>query len=214
VRDPTAPAAQTEALAIFLAAEPADGAAPAAPKKPLALKPLLTPKSKRVATNAMPKFKARAEAAEHDTDNWEVGARHGQACYFSPGGRLYMHVPAALTRMDEGPKLPTRAEQIKAAGGIKARLALCLSRATLLAPDEVAYLRPTPLTRLTTQSRRRVPSSSYATASLPTPRCGRSWRPTTSRTARSATRSRPSSRRRGTTSSRARSTLASRAARG
>ncbi|CAH0368133.1 unnamed protein product, partial [Pelagomonas calceolata] len=101
---------------------------------------LLTPKSKRVATNAMPKFKARAEAAEHDTDNWEVGARHGQACYFSPGGRLYMHVPAALTRMDEGPKLPTRAEQIKAAGGIKARLALCLSRATLLAPDEASAI--------------------------------------------------------------------------
>ena len=61
--------AQTEALAIFLAAEPTDGAAPAAPKKPLALKPLLTPKSKRVATKAMPKFKAKAEAAEHDSAN-------------------------------------------------------------------------------------------------------------------------------------------------
>ena len=67
-----APAAQTEALAIFLAAEPTDGAAPAAPKKPLALKPLLTPKSKRVATNAMPKFKAKAEAAEHDAVDWIV----------------------------------------------------------------------------------------------------------------------------------------------
>ena len=67
VRDPTAPAAQTEALAIFLAAEPTDGAAPAAPKKPLALKPLLTPKSKRIATKAMPKFKAKADAAEHET---------------------------------------------------------------------------------------------------------------------------------------------------
>ena len=66
-RDPTAPAAQTEALAIFLAAEPTDGAAPAAPKKPLALKPLLTPKSKRIATKAMPKFKAKADAAEHET---------------------------------------------------------------------------------------------------------------------------------------------------
>ena len=53
-----APAAQTEALAIFLAAEPTDGAAPAAPKQPLALKPLLTPKSKKAATKAMPKFKA------------------------------------------------------------------------------------------------------------------------------------------------------------
>jgi hypothetical protein len=205
-----APAAQTEALAIFLAAEPTDGAAPAAPKKPLALKPLLTPKSKRVATKAMPKFKAKADAAEHDTDDWEVGAddKH-RACYFSPGGRVYRTVPQALIRMDEGPKLPTRSEQIKAAGGIKARLALCLSRATLLAPDEVAYWRPTPSTRLTTQSRRRVPSSSCATASRPTPRSGRSWRHTTSRIARSKTRSRPSSRRRGTTSSRARSTLAS-----
>ena len=153
VRDPTAPAAQTEALAIFLAAEPTDGAAPAAPKKPLALKPLLTPKSKRVATNMMPKFKAKADAAEHDTDDWKVGGRvlsgdKRQACYFSPGGRMYMNVPAALLRMDEGPRLPTRAEQIKAAGGIKARLALCLSRATLLAPDEVAYRRQTPSTRL------------------------------------------------------------------
>ena len=46
--------------------EPTDGAAPAAPKKPLALKPLLTPKSKRIATKAMPKFKAKADAAEHD----------------------------------------------------------------------------------------------------------------------------------------------------
>ena len=64
-----------------------------------------------------------------------------------------MNVPAALRRMDEGPRLPTRLEQIKAAGGIKARLALCLSRATLLAPDEVAYRRQTPSTRLTTQSR-------------------------------------------------------------
>ena len=49
-----------------IAAEPTDGAAPAAPKKPLALKPLLTPKSKKKATNAMPKFKAKADAAEHD----------------------------------------------------------------------------------------------------------------------------------------------------
>ena len=56
-------------------------------------------------------------------------------------------------RCSEGPKLPTRPEQIKAAGGIKARLALCLSRATLLAPDEVVYRRPTPSTRLTPSSR-------------------------------------------------------------
>ncbi len=147
-----APAAQTEALAIFLAAEPTDNAAPAAPKKPLALKPLLTPKSKRVATAAMPKFKAKADAAQHDTDDWEAGARpaNGGAArsvvFFSPGGRIYGSINKALARLDEGPKLPTRAEQIKAAGGIKARLALCLSRATLLAPDEVAYRRRTPST--------------------------------------------------------------------
>ena len=60
MRDPTAPAAQTEALASYLDAEPTDGAAPAAPKKPLALKPLLTPKSNRIATAAMPKFQAKA----------------------------------------------------------------------------------------------------------------------------------------------------------
>ena len=98
----------------------------------------------------MPKFKAKAEAANHDAVDWKVGTRKSgdaaQACYFSPGGRMYQNVPAALLRMDEGPKLPTRAEQIKAAGGIKARLALCLSRATLLAPDEVAYRRLTPST--------------------------------------------------------------------
>ena len=87
----------------------------------------------------MPKFQAKAEAAEHDPVDWKVGARKVKndgrdACYFSPGGRLYATIPAALTRMDEGPRLPTRAEQIKAAGGIKARLALCLSRATLLRP--------------------------------------------------------------------------------
>ena len=94
MRDPTAPATQTEELAIILdKAERTDGAAPAAPKQPLALKPLLTPKSKRVATNAMPKFKAKADAAEHDTVDWEVGARTGatqtSAVYFSPGGRMY-----------------------------------------------------------------------------------------------------------------------------
>ena len=93
----------------------------------------------------MGRFKAKAEAAEHETCNWEVGVDGRRyAIFFSPGGRAYKTVPTALTRMDEGPKLPTRAEQIKAAGGIKARLALCLSRATLLAPDEVAYRRPTP----------------------------------------------------------------------
>ena len=189
------PVAQTRALAIFLAADPTDGAAAAAaaaPKKPLALKPLLTPKGKRIATKMMPQFKAKAEAAGHDTDDWEAGHNGKQVVFFSPGGRLYCNMSKALTRLDEGPKLPTRGEQIKAAGGIKARLALCLSRATLLAPDEVAYRRPTPSTRLTTQSRRRVPSSSSATASPPTPRFGRSWRPTTSRIARSKTRSRPS----------------------
>ena len=103
---------------------------------------------------------AQLDTAEHDTDDWEAGARNGQAIFFSPGGRLYGNYAAALRRMDEGPKLPTRSEQIKAAGGIKARLALCLSRATLLAPDEVAYRRRAPSTRLTTQSRRRVPSNS------------------------------------------------------
>ena len=105
---------------------------------------------------AMPKFKAKAEAAEHDTDDWKVGRDRRMpavACYFSPGGRMYKNVPDALIRMDEGPKLPTRAEQIKAAGGIKARLALCLSRATLLAPDEVVYRRPTPSTRSTPSTR-------------------------------------------------------------
>ena len=89
----------------------------------------------------MPKFKAKAEAAGHDTDDWKVGFRGHQAVFFSPGGRLFCNMSKALLRMDEGPKLPTRLEQIKAAGGIKARLALCLSRATLLAPDEVAYRR-------------------------------------------------------------------------
>ena len=113
----TAPAAQTEALAIFLAAEPTDGAAPAAPKKPLALKPLLTPKSKKCATKAMPKFKAKADAAEHDTVDWGVGtvregAKEGlKVVYFSPGGRLYNTVNKALARMDEGPRLPTRARR-------------------------------------------------------------------------------------------------------
>ncbi|CAH0377532.1 unnamed protein product [Pelagomonas calceolata] len=99
-----------------------------------------------IATNAMPKFKAKAEAAEHDPVDWGVGARAKhkgegrEAIYFSPGGRLYATMPAALRRMDEGPRLPTRSEQIKAAGGIKARLALCLSRATLLAPDEASAI--------------------------------------------------------------------------
>ena len=158
MRDPTAPATQTEELAIILdKAERTDGAAPAAPKQPLALKPLLTPKSKKCATKAMPKFKAKADAAEHDTDDWEVGARPNGgdkicAIFFSPGGRTYNSMNKALIRMDEGPKLPTRAEQIAAAKGIKARLALCLSRATLLAPDEVAYRRRTPSTRLTIPS--------------------------------------------------------------
>ena len=75
----TAPAAQTEALAIFLAAEPTDGAAPAAPKKPLALKLLLTPKSKKCATNAMPKFKAKAEAAEQAAAAYGVDNRPKEA---------------------------------------------------------------------------------------------------------------------------------------
>ena len=109
-------------------------------------------------------FELDREMLKHDTVDWKVGAREGgrgtQACYFSPGGRMYVTMPAALTRMDEGPKLPTRSEQIKAAGGIKARLALCLSRATLLAPDEVSYRRLTPSTRLTARTRRRrVPFS-------------------------------------------------------
>ena len=102
-----APAAQTEALAIFLAAEPTDGAAPAAPKKPLALKPLLTPKSKRVATKAMPKFKAKADAAEHDTGDWKVGrddAGDGRACYFSPGGRMYASIEQGADPHGRGPE--------------------------------------------------------------------------------------------------------------
>ena len=127
-----APAAQTVALAIFIAADPTEGAAPAAPKKPLALKPLLTPKSNRIATAAMPKFQAKADAAQHDTSNWEAGSNNGlQACFFSPGGHVYGSIAKALVRMDEGPRLPTRSEQIKAAGGIKARLELCPSRSVL-----------------------------------------------------------------------------------
>ena len=57
-------------------------------------------------------IKAKAEAAEHDTDDWKVGTlQNGKCgtavCYFSPGGRVYGSIPKALLRMDEGPKLPT-----------------------------------------------------------------------------------------------------------
>ena len=55
----------------------------------------------------MPKFKAKADAAEHDTGDWEVGAKYYESqsrsqfkpVFFSPGGRIYVTMNNALARL-------------------------------------------------------------------------------------------------------------------
>ena len=157
--------------------------------KPLALKPLLTPKSARLATSKGCRTPA---TAPRRTRSLAVGAREARRLASAASSRP-ASPDTAHSRRPDAPGRGSREaadarRQIKAAGGGGPLGVVPLAEPPLLAPDEVAYPRHRhrhdSRHRLLSERCGRWPRSSCATASLTLLSLeDRAWRPTTSRTA-------------------------------